>query len=189
MTISCICVDFEKQIVFAGVGLLALGFAVAAPHPLWERLSPFLYVIALALLVAVLVVGTRGGGATRWIALGGFRFQPSEPAKICAVLLLARHLAGRRRPIEGFAGLVIPVMIALVPMALVLLLLLELGGASAWLLHGLGIALLAGRLVHAWSLAAHNGTGRIIGMGLTFGALVVAAIGNLEAALGVALFG
>jgi uncharacterized membrane protein YecN with MAPEG domain len=76
-----------------------------------------------------------------------------------------------------------------VPMALVLLLLLELGGASAWLLHGLGIALLVGRLVHAWSLAAHNGTGRIIGMGLTFGVLVVAAIGNLEAALGVAFFG
>ncbi len=76
-----------------------------------------------------------------------------------------------------------------VPMALVLLLLLELGGASAWLLHGLGIALLAGRLVHAWSLAAHNGTGRIIGMGLTFGVLVVAAIGNFEAALGVAIFG
>lgn len=76
-----------------------------------------------------------------------------------------------------------------VPMALVLLLLLELGGASAWLLHGLGIALLAGRLVHAWSLGAHNGTGRIIGMGLTFGVLAVAAIRNLEAALGVAIFG
>ncbi len=77
-----------------------------------------------------------------------------------------------------------------VPMALVLLLLLlELGGASAWLLHGLGIALLAGRLVHAWALAAHNGTGRMIGMGLTFGVIVVAAIGNLEAALGVAFFG
>ena len=111
---------WKKQILFAGVGLLALGITMAAPHPLWERLSPFLYVIALALLVAVLVVGTRGGGATRWIALGGFRFQPSEPAKICAVLLLARHLAGRRRPIEGFAGLVLPVLIALVPMALVL---------------------------------------------------------------------
>jgi uncharacterized membrane protein YecN with MAPEG domain len=38
------------------------------------------------------------------------------------------------------------------PLALVLILLLELGGAPAWQLHPLGAALILGRIVHAWSL-------------------------------------
>jgi rod shape determining protein RodA len=109
-----------RQISFAAVGLTALLLCLLVPHPLWERLSPMLYFVALGLLVAVLVVGVRGGGATRWIALGGFRFQPSEPAKIAVILFLARFLADRRRPIDGVLGLIVPALIVLVPMALVL---------------------------------------------------------------------
>jgi uncharacterized membrane protein YecN with MAPEG domain len=71
-----------------------------------------------------------------------------------------------------------------VPIALVLMLLLELGGASPWLLHGLGLALLLGRVVHAWSLAARSGRGRVAGMALTFAVLAVAAIRNLALAGG-----
>ncbi len=71
-----------------------------------------------------------------------------------------------------------------VPLALVLILLLELGGAPAWQLHALGAALILGRIVHAWSLTAHSGHGRVIGMTLTFFVLAAAALGNLKAALG-----
>ena len=109
-----------KQVGFAGFGLVAMLLGLAIPHPLWERLSPFLYFLALGLLVAVLVAGVRGGGAVRWISLGGFRFQPSEPAKVAVVLFLARFLADRRRPIDGVIGLIVPALIALVPMGLVL---------------------------------------------------------------------
>ena len=70
------------------------------------------------------------------------------------------------------------------PLALVLILLLELGGAAAWQLHALGAALILGRIVHAWSLTAHSGNGRLIGMSLTFFVLVAAALGNLKAVLG-----
>ncbi len=70
------------------------------------------------------------------------------------------------------------------PLALVLVLLLELGGAPAWQLHALGAALILGRIVHAWSLTAHSGNGRLIGMTLTFFVLAAGALGNLKAALG-----
>ncbi len=73
-----------------------------------------------------------------------------------------------------------------VPLALVLILLLELGGAPAWQLHLLGAALILGRILHAWSLTAHSGSGRLIGMTLTFFVLAAGALGNLKAALGAA---
>ncbi len=70
------------------------------------------------------------------------------------------------------------------PLVLVLILLLELGGAAAWQLHLLGSALILGRIVHAWSLTAHSGNGRLIGVTLTFFVLAAGALGNLKAALG-----
>ncbi len=63
-----------------------------------------------------------------------------------------------------------------VPIALVLMLLIELSGYPAWTLHGLGIALVAGRLIHAWALPALNLVGRTVGMLLTFAVLISAAL-------------
>ncbi len=70
------------------------------------------------------------------------------------------------------------------PLALLLILLLELGGAPAWQLHLLGAALILGRVVHAWSITAHSTNGRVFGMILTFFVFVAGALGNLKAALG-----
>ena len=66
-----------------------------------------------------------------------------------------------------------------------LILLTELGGAPAWLLHGLGLALLVGRSIHAYGVgqAAENYRFRVIGMALTFSAIIVAALGCLVIAL------
>ena len=72
------------------------------------------------------------------------------------------------------------------PLALVLMLLLELGGAPAWQLHLLGAALILGRVAHAWSLAAHSGNGRLVGMTLTIFVLAAGALGNFKLALGAA---
>lgn len=111
---------WKRQSIYAGVGLLALAVAASVPHDVWDRLSPVLYVIGLVMLGVVLVAGTTAGGATRWISLGGFRFQPSEPAKIFTVLFLARWLASQKRTPESFFGLIVPVLIVLVPMGLTL---------------------------------------------------------------------
>jgi uncharacterized membrane protein YecN with MAPEG domain len=70
------------------------------------------------------------------------------------------------------------------PLALLLILLLELGGAPVWQLHLLGAALILGRMVHAWSITARSTNGRVTGMTLTFFVLTAAALGNLKMALG-----
>lgn len=63
-----------------------------------------------------------------------------------------------------------------VPLILLLLLLLALGGTSAYLLHGLGIALVVARLAHAQGLLNGWSRGRTIGVALTWIVLIVAAI-------------
>ncbi len=65
-----------------------------------------------------------------------------------------------------------------VPMALLLMGFAELQGAPLWAVHGLGLVLLAGRLVHAYgvSQAQENFRFRVRGMQLTFFVLAAAAI-------------
>jgi uncharacterized membrane protein YecN with MAPEG domain len=68
-----------------------------------------------------------------------------------------------------------------VPLALILMLILEVNGASPALLHGLGIALVAGRLAHAQGLTVGTGAnaGRLLGNVLTWGVILVAAVKNV----------
>jgi uncharacterized protein len=65
-----------------------------------------------------------------------------------------------------------------VPLGLVLLLLLEQGGWPGWLLHALGLTLLAGRLAHAWSFSTEElrMPSRTAGTALTLSMLAVAAL-------------
>jgi rod shape determining protein RodA len=111
---------WAKQVAFAVAGLLVMAGAAALPPVVWERFAWLLYGISLAVLGFVLVAGDAAGGATRWIQFGGFRFQPSELAKLSTVLLMARVLAGRRRPAGSLPALTLLAMIVLVPAALVL---------------------------------------------------------------------
>lgn len=71
------------------------------------------------------------------------------------------------------------------PLTLLLLALAESLGLPAWLLHGCGGALVAGRLLHAQGLSAsaRRTPGRFIGMNLTFLALSVLALANLGGAI------
>jgi rod shape determining protein RodA len=93
---------WERQLTFLGLGVIA-GAVVSRLSPrLMEWATPAVYVFALLLLVLTLAVGTGAGtaaGSKSWLAVGGMRIgQPSELAKLAVILMLARHLAGRREP-------------------------------------------------------------------------------------------
>jgi len=68
-----------------------------------------------------------------------------------------------------------------VPLALILMLILELNGGSARWLHVLGIALLVGRVAHVQGLSQSTGTsaGRFVGNVLTWSVIMAAAIANV----------
>jgi uncharacterized membrane protein YecN with MAPEG domain len=64
-----------------------------------------------------------------------------------------------------------------VPLALILLAILELSRFPPYVLHGLGATLLAARLLHGYALSftRHFPFGRVWGAALTFAVIVVAA--------------
>ena len=70
-----------------------------------------------------------------------------------------------------------------VPLALVLMLAMELLGQPSWLIHGTGIALLAGRIAHGVCFTCFEDAMRLrqAAMLLTFAALVTGALGTLTA--------
>ena len=89
-------------------------------HVLADSAMP-LYIGAMVLLVAVLLFGKRISGAKSWFALGYFNFQPSEIAKITAVLFLAKYLSDETRMFLVFRDFVIAGLIMFVPMFLIIL--------------------------------------------------------------------
>ncbi len=84
------------------------------------RLSYWVYIFNVFLLVLVLIMGQKGMGAQRWLAFGGFRLQPSELMKISLALALGRYYT-RHRPEKamGLRDLVVPFLITIVPTILI----------------------------------------------------------------------
>jgi rod shape determining protein RodA len=82
---------------------------------------PF-YGITVILLLIALFAGDKAGGAQRWINLGFFKLQPSEPAKLMLVITLASYYS-RKEVVEGYSlrQLFVPVVITAVPFILVLM--------------------------------------------------------------------
>lgn len=88
---------FVKHQLLYGVlpGLLFFLMAIRLPYAIWKRFAFWMLLISLGLLVIVLIpgVGKTVGGATRWIDIGIFAFQPSEIVKMTFLIYLSTWLA------------------------------------------------------------------------------------------------
>ncbi len=82
-----------RQAIFAVLGLLLMALTASINYRFFGSLAIPLYVVTSLLLALVFVIGLETHGATRWIDLGLFQFQPSELAKITATIAVARYLS------------------------------------------------------------------------------------------------
>jgi len=82
--------DTTRQIVYAMIGLLLMVVAARNDYKILKSYSGALYVIMIVLLLAVEFLGVTRLGATRWIAIGPFQFQPSEVSKLILIIVLAK---------------------------------------------------------------------------------------------------
>ena len=80
-----------RQLWWLVAGIVAMLFTLALDYHHMERLVYPFFAAVLLLLLLVLVVGSVGGGSQRWLHLGPFTLQPSEPAKLAIVLVLAKY--------------------------------------------------------------------------------------------------
>lgn len=109
--------DWYQHWVTAAIGMaLAL---LLARTPV-DRLRQFqwpIYGATILSLIAVRLVGISALGAQRWINIAGFHVQPSEFAKVAAILLLAGVLS--RYPVERPVDLWRPIGLIGLPWVLV----------------------------------------------------------------------
>lgn len=113
---------FQSQLIYHSIGFAAMLFLSFLPIKFYYQISYVVYVFALILLIAVLVIGSESKGAQSWIRLGAFRLQPSEIGKIALVLALSRILADKYREYSlSFIELIPPLFIYLIPTGLVVL--------------------------------------------------------------------
>ena len=85
--------DTTKQILYAFIGFMLLIIASRNDYKILKNYSGALYVVMIALLLAVEVFGVTRLGATRWISIGSFQFQPSELSKLILIIVLAKFYA------------------------------------------------------------------------------------------------
>lgn len=77
---------FARQLFFALLGIVIMLVASRLPMSFYRRFSFAVLAVAIVLLMAVLVIGTKSHGARRWILIAGISLQPSEIAKIGVIL-------------------------------------------------------------------------------------------------------
>jgi rod shape determining protein RodA len=146
--------------------LLALAVFLVTVLVDYERIARWhvpLYAGALVLLIAVLFVGRAPSGAASWIAVGGFRLQPSEFAKIAVILSLAAFLGPR---VDQIQSLRVVLLSLLIPAAPVLLVVVQPDFGTALVM----VAIWFGALYLAGARAAHLGI--VLASGLALFALM-----------------
>jgi rod shape determining protein RodA len=82
-----------KQFYWIVAGLCLSLMVCSVDYHILEDISYWFYGILITLLLLVLVAGKTTMGATRWIHLGFFNVQPSEPMKIVIIMTFARYFA------------------------------------------------------------------------------------------------
>lgn len=93
-----------RQAAFAVLGIVAMAVSSNIDYRFYRRLTyPILIVAALGLLACATSLGTKVGGASRWIRIGPVGIQPSEIAKLGVILYLSYSLSKKAEKIKTFA--------------------------------------------------------------------------------------
>ena len=90
---------------------------LSVPNRLLSQLSPWFFLLTLMLLAVTLFMPPING-SRRWIPLGLFDFQASEPARLSYIMALAAYLMYRSSQ-RSMAGLLPPLLMAFFPMLLI----------------------------------------------------------------------
>jgi cell division protein FtsW len=114
----------RAQIIWTVVGAVAMAILAVIPRRILSQRCGWWLLAALVACGLVLIpgIGHFVGGARRWFVIGPFSCQPSEVTKLAVVVFLAGLLAKRRRSTgpQPRPGLLVPVLVVQLPVALIL---------------------------------------------------------------------
>lgn len=135
---------FSKQILYFLFGLIVMFFLMTIDFRLWESLYPWLYLVALVLLLLLFSpLGETIRGIRAWLNFGVFQFQPVELVKVLLVLALAGYFRKQGRHLHNYKPLIISGTAAALLVVLTILQ-PDLGSAMVLFVLWLGLVLVLG---------------------------------------------
>lgn len=112
----------KRQAIFAVAGLGIMWFVSGVNYRIYARFQKPLLLLSFGLLAVTPFIGMEVKGATRWIDLGPFGFQPSEVMKVAIVVSFAYYIARNPGSVRTLKGLIWPYGVMLVAVAGLLIL-------------------------------------------------------------------
>ncbi len=113
--------NFRKQLLFAGVGVLLLFAFSFIDYYFLRSLSRYLFFFGIILLVAVLIFGDTVRGTKGWFNFAGFSLQPVEFIKIVLIVFLSDYFASLATKVKTTRHFLASAAYALVFVGLVML--------------------------------------------------------------------
>lgn len=109
----------NRQLMGLILGLAAMVIVSLMDFSWILNFSWVIYFLNILLLLAVRLFGNDANGATRWISIGGFTFQPTELAKIVIILFFARFFMEHEENLNTLRTIVKSIILLAVPLALI----------------------------------------------------------------------
>lgn len=113
--------NYGKQLLWILSSFVLITVVLLLDPKFFSTFAFGFYGITIVLLLLVLLIGTTVGGNQAWIAVGDFRLQPSEFAKVATALALARFLSGNNIRMQDANTKFLSLAIIAIPVALILL--------------------------------------------------------------------
>ncbi len=109
----------NKQILGMAAGLCIMMVVAMVNYSFVLKFYWLAYAAMMGSLLLVKFFGTKVNGATRWLDLGAFRFQPSDLAKILLILFYAQFIMKYKDKLNSFPVLVMSVALVGPPLYLI----------------------------------------------------------------------
>ena len=110
-----------KQLIFLGVSFIGALIIIFTKYKFFDNIAPIVYFFSLILLISLFFFGVERGGAKSWYILGPISFQPTEFAKLCTALFLAKFLSIIQTDLNKSRDIIIVGAIIFVPILLITL--------------------------------------------------------------------
>jgi cell division protein FtsW len=112
-----------RQSIFICIGLAAGFMSFQIPIAWWQKMSPYLFLFGLFLLVLVLIpgVGRNVNGSQRWLSLFVINLQPSELVKLFSAMYVADYAVRKAPQMDSFMKGFLPMVAVMVLVGFLLL--------------------------------------------------------------------
>lgn len=134
------------EIIYVIISIVLAVSFLYIPINFWQRIGIYLLFLSFILLSLVLIpgIGKTINGSTRWLGLGGLRFEVSECVKFCVITYLAGYLTRQEEDIRNrIRGFIKPIIL-LAPICVLLLLEPDFGAAFVIIITALTMMFLSG---------------------------------------------